>query len=58
MAGWELNARERGPEIFSYGGWDGFLAVVWELTQSFVVLSFVSNSFNGTHRAAEYDRSN
>lgn len=42
MAGRELDECERGPEVLSESGWDGFLAIVRELAEGFVVLPFIS----------------
>ena len=35
---WELDFGEWNPHVFADSGWDGLLAVVWDLRQGFVVL--------------------
>jgi hypothetical protein len=49
----EFDCCERGPEVLSQGGWNGFLAIIGELTESGVVLSGWCISLSSIRRIEE-----
>ena len=41
VLGWELDFGEGEPHVLADGGWDGLLAVVWDLGDGLVVLDIL-----------------